>query len=79
MGLIEDIKAKIDANSDGKISVDDVKDLLPGDADKFVQQLKEKADNNGDGKLSFDDIKSIDLSGVGDIFADVKDKLFGKK
>lgn len=79
MGLIDDIKAKIDANNDGKISVDDIKDLLPDGAEHFVQQLKEKADKNGDGKLSFDDIKSIDLSGVGDVFADVKDKLFGKK
>ncbi len=79
MSLLDDIKAKVDANGDGKLSVDDLnqlKDQLP--ADKF-DELKRMADQNDDGKINAEDLKNFDL---GNVLSDAKDTLggmFGKK
>lgn len=70
MSIFDDLKAKADANDDGRLSVNDLdglKDKIP--TDQF-DKLKEMADQNGDGKVSLDDIKGFS-------FGDVKDKLGG--
>ncbi len=64
MSVLDDIKAKADANGDGKLDASDLegfKDKMP--ADKF-DELKSKLDASGDGKLSFDDIQGLDWSGL---------------
>lgn len=74
MSLLDDIKAKIDTNGDGKISADDL-EALKGDGNEgVIDKLKNSADQNADGKLSFDDIKEFDLGGV---INDLKGKFFG--
>lgn len=69
MSVLDDIKAKVDANGDGKLSLDDLnelKDKLP--TDKF-DELKNMADQNDDGKVNFDDVKNLDF---GDLINDAK-------
>ncbi len=78
MGLLEDLKAKADANGDGKLSMDDLASLKDKISPEQFDQLKSLADRNSDGSINFDDIKGLDL---GSVFNDVKDKftgLFGK-
>lgn len=73
MGLLEDIKAKIDQNDDGKATKEDLDSLKDGDNDGVIDKLKSIADQNDDDKLNFDDVKNIDL---GATFGDIKNKLF---
>jgi hypothetical protein len=76
MTFFDDIKAKADANGDGKLSGDDIaglKEKYPDQANQ-ISELQTKADGNGDGKLDFEDAKSM----AGDIFNTAKD-MFGKK
>ncbi len=74
MSIFDDLKAKADANGDGKISKEDLeslRDKLPADT---LDGLKAKADANGDGKLDLADLK--DLGGnLGDALGGLKDKL----
>lgn len=74
MSLLDDMKAKADANGDGKLNTDDLEALRNSDNGEIIDKLKAAADQNDDGKLSFDDAKSFDL---GDAVADLKDKFFG--
>jgi len=74
MGIFDDIKAKMDANGDGKMDKTDLEDLKQKglDAD-IVTQLKVRADQNGDGKVDLADLKAVNLDVSG-----LKDKFFGK-
>lgn len=70
MSIFDDMKAKADANGDGKLSKDDfeaLKEKYSGDegAQEKLQGLKEKVDANGDGKLDFDDARSLFDGGLG--------------
>ncbi|PID31844.1 hypothetical protein CR970_03700 [Candidatus Saccharibacteria bacterium] len=72
MSMFDDLKAKADANGDGKISkedLDSLRDQLPGDQ---LDKLKNLADQNDDGKIDLNDIKSLD---VGDTLRNAKDQL----
>ena len=77
MGLIDDLKAKADANGGGKIDKADLEALQGGEGENngMLDKLKAIADQNDDGKLSLDDVKSFDL---GSSMQDAKDSLFGK-
>jgi Ca2+-binding EF-hand superfamily protein len=79
MSIFDDLKAKADANGDGKIDFSDVqglKDQLP--ADQF-EKLQGMADSNGDGKINLDDLKSVDMDAAADSLKDSWGGLFGKK
>lgn len=70
MTIFDDLKAKADANDDGKLSSDDLESLKDKLPTEQFDKLKQMADQNGDGKVSLDDVKSFD-------FGDIKDKLGG--
>ncbi len=77
MSLLDDMKAKADANGDGKLSMEDLADLkdkLPLDK---LEQLQHIADSNDDGKINIDDLKNLDLGSIGSAIDDAKG-LFGK-
>ncbi len=59
MGLFDDIKAKADANGDGKITKDDIDDLKNtfDTYSKQLENLRGIADSNGDGKIDMKDIQ----------------------
>lgn len=65
MSFIDDLKAKADANGDGKLSKDDLESLKKEDNGSKIEQLK-AADQNNDGKISFDDVKNFDLGSTTD-------------
>lgn len=73
MSLLDDIKAKADANGDGAINMDDLNAMKDQFSPEQFDQLKEKLLGN-DGKLSLDDLKNFNL---GDTFNSVKDSLGG--
>lgn len=80
MSIIDDIKARVDANGDGKISKEDLESLqAEGENNQIIEKLKEFADQNGDGSISLDDIKSIDLGSVGDTIKEGLGGLFSQK
>ncbi len=63
MSIFDDIKAKADANGDGKLTKDDLetlRDKLPADK---LDSLKAKADANGDGKLDLADLAGLKEAG----------------
>lgn len=69
MNLIEELKAKADANGDGKLDADDLnhfQEQHPEQREK-VEQLKAKADTNGDGKVDFADVQGM-FGALGDMF-----------
>lgn len=80
MSLLDDIKAKADANGDGKINMEDLEALRTDENGSIIDQLKEKVAGE-DEKLNFDDIKNIDFnalgSAAGDAINDAKDSLLG--
>lgn len=78
MNLFDDLKAKADANGDGKITAADLDGLKQEYQDQLAKLdgLKDKADTSGDGKVSFDDAKSA-FGDLGDKLGGLKDKLFG--
>lgn len=81
MSVLDDIKAKMDANDDGKLNKDDLEDLKQKGLDQdIVTQLKVRADQNGDGKVDLADLKAVnlDMSGMRENIGGFKDKLFGK-
>lgn len=68
MGLLEDAKARADANGDGKLTADDLKAL--GEQFKnndTLKQLQAKADANNDGKVDLSDAKDL-LGNIGNLF-----------
>lgn len=74
MNLFDDIKAKADANGDGKLTKDDLNDLegkVPADK---LEELKNIADQNHDGKVDFADVQNFNF---GDSFKKAKDSLGG--
>ena len=73
MSLLDDLKAKADANGDGKISKEDIEALKKGNDDSMLDKLKDLADQNDDGKINFEDVKKFDL---GDTISDLKDTFF---
>lgn len=79
MNLLDDLKAKADANGDGKLTSADLEDLKKTYADQLpkLDELKAKADGNGDGKLDLADAKGA-FANLGDSLSGLKDKLFGK-
>lgn len=85
MSLLDDIKAKADANGDGKLSLEDLDGLRNGENGEIIDRLREKAFGS-DGKLSMDDLKNFNFdtlkSTTGDLIEDAKKSfgdLFGKK
>lgn len=81
MSVLDDIKAKMDANDDGKLNKDDLEDLKQKGLDQdIVTQLKVRADQNGDGKVDLADLKAVnlDMSSLREDISGLKDKLFGK-
>lgn len=71
MSIFDDIKAKADANGDGKVSLDDLSSLKESIGDEQFAKLKDTADRNGDGKLSLKDLNNLN---VGDTLNDLKDQ-----
>ena len=87
--LIEQGKAALDANGDGKIEVKEVVDALAGrvketaDAAKeAVDEVKKGFDADGDGAVSGDEVKAV-AEGVGkkatEAFEDLKGKIAGEE
>lgn len=74
MSLFDTLKAKADANGDGKIDKNDLEGMKDGTNNEHIDKLKAMADRNGDGKLSVEDAKNIDL---GSLASDAKSKLGG--
>lgn len=74
MAIFDDLKAKADANGDGKLSADDLNDLRDKLPTEKFDQLKSLADQNDDGKISLEDVKSFNL---GDTIGGLKDTLGG--
>ena len=64
MSLLDDLKAKVYVNSDGKIGKADLDDLRSKVGDAKIDQFKKIADQNDDGKLNLGDFKNIDLGGT---------------
>ncbi len=73
MSLFDDIKAKADANGDGKVDKTDLESLKDGDNNPIIDQLKEVADHNADGKLDMSDLRNFDFNSV---LGGLKDKFF---
>lgn len=64
MSLLDDMKAKADANADGMLSAEDLasfQEQMPAD---MFEQLQAKLDGNGDGALDLNDLGGIDLGGL---------------
>lgn len=79
MSLFDDMKAKADANADGKLSAEDLgsfQDQMPAD---MFEQLQTKLDGNGDGALDMSDLSGMDLGGILDQATSFFDGLFGGK
>lgn len=79
MNLFDDLKAKADANGDGKLTSADLEDLKQKYAEQLpkLDELKAKADTSGDGKVDLSDAKGA-FENLGDTIGGLKDKLFGK-
>lgn len=75
MGLLDELKAKADANGDGKIDAADLKSLEGKVPTEKLDELKKKADANGDGKLDLSDVNGA-LGSLGDTLGGLKDKFF---
>lgn len=73
MSLLDDIKAKADANGDGKINLDDLEALRTGDNGNIIDQLKEKA-LGSDGKLDMNDLTNFNFDGIKAGATDLVDK-----
>lgn len=76
MDLFAEVQKHADANSDGKLSIDDLnglKEQFPDQAG-LLDKAKEIADQNGDGKLDLADVQELNL---GDIAGQIG-SLFGK-
>lgn len=76
MNIIDTIKSKMDANGDGKISVEDLEALKDSANKSVIDNLKKKADANKDGKLDLKDLESLP---VNKWLKDLKGSIFGKK
>lgn len=84
MSILDDIKAKADANGDGKINADDLESLRNDENSSVIDKLKETA-LGSDGKFSMEDVQRNfeDLKkNAGDAVDKAKDSLgniFGGK
>lgn len=81
MSLLDDIKAKADANGDGKVDLKDLEALRTGDNGHIIDALEKKIAGK-DGKLGLDDIKNINFDTLGSVAGDIiiggaKDSLLG--
>lgn len=63
MSLLDDLKAKADANGDGKISLEDLEALRDGSNNSAIDKIKQAAQNTG-GKIDFEEIKNLNIGGV---------------
>lgn len=72
MGLLDDLKAKADANGDGKISLEDLEALRDGSNNSAIDKIKEVAQNTG-GKIDFEEIKNLN---IGEVIDYLKKKFF---
>lgn len=63
MSLLDDLKAKADANGDGKISLEDLEALRDGSNNSAIDKIKEVAQNTS-GKIDFEEIKNLNIGGV---------------
>lgn len=88
-GIIEEGKAALDADGDGKIEAGEVIDALAGRAKETVEavveaveEVKKGFDADGDGAVSGDEIKAV-AEGVGkkatQAFEDLKGKIAGEE
>lgn len=70
MSLIDDIKAKMDKDGDGKLNKADLDTFNDNDGKNksMIERLKAIADQNDDGRLSMDDIKNFDFNATKDSF-----------
>ena len=74
MGLFDALKAKADANGDGKVTKEDLDALQSPENKGKIDQLKSIADHNKDGKLDVNDVKNLDFGQL----ANGAKGLFGK-
>jgi uncharacterized protein (DUF2141 family) len=80
MSVFDELKAKADANGDGKLTTEDLKSLEGKLPTEQLNGLKAKADANGDGKIDLSDLGGLkDLGGnlgskLGDTLGGLKDK-----
>lgn len=63
MSILDDLKAKADANGDGKITMADLDSLKDGTNDDLINRLKQKA-ARFDGKLNLNDPRHIDTNNL---------------
>jgi hypothetical protein len=85
VSILDDIKAKADANGDGKVNLDDLESLRNDQNSEAIDSLKERA-TGSDGKLDLGDLGNLNLENLkgaaGDAFEAAKGSfgdLFGKK
>ena len=85
MSIIDDIKAKADANGDGKVDLKDLESLRDGANGEIIDKLKARA-MGSNGKLDMGDLKNLNLDNLkataGDLVDEAKNSLgslFGKK
>lgn len=67
MALFDELKAKADANGDGKVDASDIEALKTtyGDEVEKLDELKAMADANSDGKVDMADIQSLQKNPAG--------------
>lgn len=73
MSFIDDIKAKADANGDGKLTFEDLEHLKEShpEANEQLSKLQTRADANDDGKIDFSDARGMfddAMNNLGGIF-----------
>jgi Ca2+-binding EF-hand superfamily protein len=78
--ILAEAHARADANNDGKLSLDDLRELAHAHnlSPETFDNLRAKADANGDGHIDPNDLKtSLELHST-DIISDMKNKFFGQ-
>lgn len=63
MSILDDVKAKADANGDGKVTLQDLDAMKDGVNDSVIEELRSKA-LRYNGKLNVRDPKHIDTEHV---------------
>ena len=77
--ILAEAQARADANNDGKLSIEDLRELAHEHnlSPETFDNLRAKADANGDGHIDPNDLKtSLGQHGT-DIMSDMKNKFFG--
>lgn len=77
MSFIDDIKAKADANGDGKLTYEDLEHLKVShpEASEHLTRLQAQADANDDGKVDLSDARGL----LGEAMKNISDIFGGKK